>query len=230
MSSIVEKVSSVSSAGKKGTPKKSKTDRENMLHGTPGKLRPGFKIFNDHELSAKKTKTPTKNRRSLAPLQPTADDENVLVGRNIPSDKEQDGEKNSKVERTESAGVNPSVNQLKEKDSLSGNDAISLLEEADDKSHESHQMEQKQDNSEQDTLVIDALAIMKATEVVGDSYWKQLAEERRLALQETLDENDKLYDEIDELKKRNKEMREKLDELECYKMLYLSSKSGDSAE
>jgi len=215
MSSIVEKVSSVSSAGKKGTPKKSRTDRENMLNGTPGKLRPGFKIFNDHDLSAKKTKNPTKNRRSLAPLQPTADDDNVLTGRNIPSDKEQGCEKISKLEQTESISIS---------------DAISLLKETDDTCHEFHQLGQKQDNSEQDTLVIDALALMKATAVVGDSYWKELAEERRLALQETLDENDKLYDEIDELKKRNKEMSEKLDELACYKILYLSSKSGDSAE
>lgn len=69
-------------------------------------------------------------------------------------------------------------------------------------------------------LVEDAITLMKATETVNDSYWKTIAEERRIALEETLSENDKLYDEIDTLKEENKRLKKELSEAEYFKILY----------
>lgn len=224
MSTLVEKSSSLSSPvlSKKGTPKKTKVNKENPSSGTPtGKLRHNFKIFNDVDSSTKKTTTPKNSRRSLAPIQLTAGDENVLTGRNVSFDAGKDCEKILKIDHSELPVV-----EVKEPENLLVSDALALLHETEG-IHVSQQEEQEQEYPT-DSLVTEALAIMKATEVAGDDYWKELAEERRLALEETLDENDKLYDEIDELKKQNEEIKKKLSEMECYKMLYLSGKNEEA--
>ena len=61
---------------------------------------------------------------------------------------------------------------------------------------------------------------MKKTDKVDDSYWKTIAEERRIALEETLSENERLYDSVDKLETENSALKQQLSDLECYKMLY----------
>ena len=80
--------------------------------------------------------------------------------------------------------------------------------------------ENKDETNTDDQLVQEALQLMKQTEKVDDSYWKNIAEERREALEETLAENEKLYDEVDKLTQENGDLKQQLSEAECYKILY----------
>ena len=73
---------------------------------------------------------------------------------------------------------------------------------------------------ESDKLIEDALALMKATEKETDSYWKKMAEERRIALEETLEENETLYNELDEKNAEIDRLKKALSDAECYKLLY----------
>jgi len=231
MSTLVNKNTFSPSLSKKGTPKKTNANKENMLGGgvgTPvltasnGKLKGQFKIFSDNIPASAGKKGKNAKRRSLAPLQPTVDGENILTGREVTS-----GDSPVKTTPDDVAEIADAETQ-----SLATS-ALVLLEETEE--------EEKNDEvsstatatvtatttSEEpstDTLVDEALMLMKTTEVVEESYWKELAEERRLALEETLDENDKLYDEIDRLKQENDELKEQLTEANSYKVLCLSEK------
>ena len=73
---------------------------------------------------------------------------------------------------------------------------------------------------ESDKLIKDALALMKSTEKETESYWKKMAEERRIALEETLDENETLYNELDEKNAEIERLKKALSDAECYKLLY----------
>ena len=73
---------------------------------------------------------------------------------------------------------------------------------------------------ESNELVDKALSLMKATENADEIYWETIAEERRLALEETLSENEKLYGDIDKLKEENAQLKKELNDVICYKLLY----------
>lgn len=180
-----------------------KTSRKNasILMASNGRLKGQFKIMSDDEIANNKGKMDKKHfgkRRSLAPLQQSVEGKNILTG-HVPRETMKDIiTENAPVEETQDKKVDINKNFV--------------LEGVDEK------VEQKE------TLVEDALNLMKTTEQIGEGYWKSIAEERRLALEETLEENDKLYDEIDGLKQENGKIRKSLSEMECYKMLYLQSK------
>ena len=70
-----------------------------------------------------------------------------------------------------------------------------------------------------DELAEEALALMRS-EPSQEQYFKEIAEQRRLALEETLKENEELYDEIDTLKQKCTELETALSEAETYKLLY----------
>ncbi|XP_065070972.1 geminin-like [Rhopilema esculentum] len=72
-----------------------------------------------------------------------------------------------------------------------------------------------------DSLAEEALALMRS-EPSQEQYFKTIAEERRLALEETLKENEELYDELDSLKERYAYLEKALNEAENYKILYLA--------
>ena len=85
------------------------------------------------------------------------------------------------------------------------------------------------DSSEQ-SLANEALKLMRS-EPAPEAYWKELAEERRTALEEALQENEKLYGEIDILKERCDKLETALSEAEYYKLLYaalLEQINGDN--
>ena len=240
MTTLVQKTLAFSpSLNKKATPKKTHANKENMLagSGTPasgnGKLKQPFKIFSDTTAESEGSGKKGRNgkRRSLAPLQPTAEGGHVLTGRVVLESTAEDLKPRTE---TTTAPV------LEKSDDSLVREALDVFEEA----------ENEQENADNDAgtphspvkvtpelvkLVNDAAALMEATGEEGEeSYWKQLAEERRLALEETLDENDKLYDEIDRLREENDGMKKDLNELNGYKILYLNAvKDGlvdDSAD
>ena len=167
----------------------------------------GFTIFCDEVSGPQKQKerksVKTGKRRGLTPLQQSVVGENVLARREIDDygTKGHCGEKGH-------AKISEYLNkpQLEVKDELSGQ--LNKNAVAND--------------TAASTLVDDALSLMKSTEEVGESYWKTIAEDRRLALEETLEENDRLYSDIDKLQSELEESKRYLSELESYKMLYLS--------
>ena len=87
-------------------------------------------------------------------------------------------------------------------------------------SHSSTKHEDESSTEESGKLIEDALALMKGTEKETDSYWKKMAEERRIALEETLEENETLYNELDEKNAEIDRLKKALSDAECYKLLY----------
>ncbi|XP_057289760.1 geminin-like [Hydractinia symbiolongicarpus] len=164
-----------------------------------GKHKP-FKILTDDEIAiinSKKSgsgsgkKPKTAKRRSLATLQQSAQGKGTLVGQN--------------------------------RDTFSIKEAFSRkgFKKLEEPLHKNRVSESSSEGTDvEKDLVEDAITLMKATETVNDSYWKTIAEERRLALEETLNENDKLYDEIDALKEENEKLKKELNEAEYFKILY----------
>ncbi|XP_012565110.1 geminin [Hydra vulgaris] len=80
-------------------------------------------------------------------------------------------------------------------------------------------------NLKNDNLVDKAILLMKATESTNEKYWQKIAEERRLALEETLSENEKLYTDIDNLKEENERLKKELSECIYFKVLYENIKT-----
>lgn len=185
-----------------------------------------FKILSDDEIQkekkggSSKSKNKSNKRKSLATLQPTSDGQGKLTGNGRESvlsikeafKRKQDTKHLSKnvdvkvtpveVENPLPQAVNSKLEDIKEPSTIT----------KDEKSVDETNLD--------DQLVQEALQLMKQTEKVDDSYWKNIAEERREALEETLAENEKLYDEVDKLTQENVDLKQQLSEAECYKILY----------
>jgi len=199
---------------RKGTP---------LLSSSNGRMKAQFKIMSDDEIAASmgkfddgmaaaSPKVKTAKRRSLAPLQQSVDGKDILTGygRNISTIKdvmlpEKDCQQSTTDKRKQNSNNTHSFNHVKEEPCFS----------------ELNEVETKERKVE-DPLIEDALDLITSTETVGEGYWKSMAEERRFALEETLFENDKLYDRIGHLEMENDRLRRSLSELECFKMLYHS--------
>ena len=76
-----------------------------------------------------------------------------------------------------------------------------------------------------DELAEEALALMRS-EPSQEQYLKEIAEQRRLALEETLKENEELYDEIETLKQKCTDLETALSEAQTYKLLYIALIEG----
>ena len=184
----------------------------------------GFKILSDEEI-AKKTPIHsqssqlskvkfTQKRRSLATLQPSSDGKGKLAGNGRESLSIKEAFKRKKDTKHTSNSSSIDVKTTNERVSENILNEIEIGEKS------------KSDES----LVNEALELMKKTEKIDDSYWKNIAEERRTALEETLSENEKLYDEIDKLSEENEKLKTLLSEAECYKLLYNNLIASDKQE
>ena len=186
-----------------------------------------FKILSDEEIQKgikgtnnSKIKNKSSKRKSLATLQPTSDGQGKLTGNGretVLSIKEafkrkQDAKhlsKNVDVKVTPFVASSPPSTLDSKLEDI--RDPSSLITEDKKVFNETNT---------DDQLVKEALQLMKQTEKVDDSYWKNIAEERREALEETLAENEKLYEEVDKLTQENTDLKQQLSEAECYKILY----------
>ncbi|KAK2574509.1 Geminin [Acropora cervicornis] len=65
------------------------------------------------------------------------------------------------------------------------------------------------------------------SETPPERYWELLAEERRLALQNALEENERLHKELEELKERNKALEEVAGQAEYFASLYQMVMEGE---
>ena len=183
-----------------------------------------IKILSDDEIQkgikstgtgSSKSKNKSNKRKGLATLQQTSDGQGKLTGNGRESTlsikdafkRKQDSKHLAKnvdvkvtpvVVNTPPSTVNSKLQDIKEPSSTITED---------------------QKNTD-DQLVQEALQLMKQTEKVDDSYWKNIAEERREALEKTLAENKKLYDKVEKLTQENEDLKQQLSEAECYKILY----------
>ena len=186
-----------------------------------------FKILSDDEIqkgvnggSTSKThlKNKSNKRKSLATIQPTSDGQGKLTG----NGREQTlSIKEAFKRKTESKHVSKNIDvKVTPATTISSADKVGLSV-ATPKCEDSKEIESiKEEVGNDDQLIQDAILLMKQTEKVDDSYWKNIAEERREALEEALTENEKLYEAVDGLTEENTELKQTLSELECYKILY----------
>jgi len=70
-------------------------------------------------------------------------------------------------------------------------------------------------------LAEEALNLLRS-EPSNEDYYRDIAEQRRQALEETLRENEELFDELDRMKQKCGELEKALNEAESYKLLYLA--------
>ncbi|XP_074643359.1 uncharacterized protein LOC141900382 [Tubulanus polymorphus] len=73
----------------------------------------------------------------------------------------------------------------------------------------------KQQESQQDADLAEAHELM-VQETIPETYWKEIAEQRRAALAEALQENEKLHKSIEKLEIENSELKEMADQAEYY--------------
>ena len=72
-----------------------------------------------------------------------------------------------------------------------------------------------------DKLAEEALHLLRS-ESSSEEYYKDIAEQRRLALEEALRENEELYDEVEKMKEKCAVLENALNEAESYKLMYLA--------
>jgi len=169
-----------------------------------GSMPKAFKIMSDEEaalIKSSKGKVDSEpgkvmKRKSLATLQLSTQGKGALAG-----------------QHRESLSIKDSFKKKKEK-SIKKEKKSAIIETISESNTESCSSE------DTDNLINDAITLMKATEKVDDTYWKSLAEDRRIALEESLQENEKLYDEIDALEIENNKLKQDVSNNECYKLLY----------
>ncbi|XP_023230276.1 geminin-like [Centruroides sculpturatus] len=121
----------------------------------------------------KVVKAKIKNRKSLSTLQPSADNQSVLVGSNgiVDLNLKKSGLK-------ENISLNTKENELSSLKEVSKKDAVENAKE------------------------------LMCNPEISAEYWKILAEERRVALEAALKENEDLRDQIEVLETENSQLRE----------------------
>ncbi|PFX26180.1 Geminin [Stylophora pistillata] len=85
------------------------------------------------------------------------------------------------------------------------------------------------DSSDSDTAVSSARKLVNclSKDPPPERYWELLAEERRLALQEALEENERMHKELEELRERNKSLEEIAGQAEYFASLYQMVMEGE---
>jgi len=185
-----------------------------------------IKILSDDEIQkgikstgSSKSKNKSNKRKGLATLQPTSDGQGKLTGNGRESTLSiKDAFKRKQDTKHLAKNVDVKVTPVANTPPPTVNSKIQDIKEPSSTITEDQKNTNKINTDDQ--LVQEALQLMKQTEKVDDSYWKNIAEERREALEETLAENEKLYDEVDKLTQENGDLKQQLSEGECYKILY----------
>ncbi|BFY99305.1 hypothetical protein BsWGS_02345 [Bradybaena similaris] len=161
-------------------------------------------------------------RKTLQTLQLSATGKVLNGGKNYTVQQKESLENKKKaVLHEESQDLKPShssiLAQIYEDSSISEGIPVTLcsrLTQTDDSLledllQERHQRENDVDDSGRESGYIDAEAYdLMVKEEVSETYWKELAEERRRALKESLAENQNLYARLENLVEENKKLRE----------------------
>ncbi|CAH3175994.1 unnamed protein product, partial [Porites evermanni] len=185
-----------------------------------GKIKP--KSFSSALYSSPTRKTKlqgleNEKRKTLQVLQPTASGDGTLVGsRGVIRHKETKSKKNKTP-----------VLQLKQqklKIPASGSSTSTCTDSSD--SDTAGSSVKKDTKKLQSDVNEEAISLM-VSDPAPERYWELLAEERRLALQEALEENERLYKEMEELKEQNKTLQEIAGQAEYFASLYQMVMEGE---
>ncbi|XP_068678505.1 geminin-like isoform X3 [Montipora foliosa] len=192
---------------------------------TTGLLSPSRKLRGDSKIKPKsfssvlysspsgKTKTSQKlgvekeKRKTLQVLQPAANGDGTLVG---------------------SRGV-IRQNETKLKIQDSGSSSSSTVR-SDSSDSDSAKKSVKKSTKSLESDVNEKSGALMVSDPPPERYWELLAEERRLALQEALEENERLHKELEEMKEKNKALEEIAGQAEYFASLYQMVMEGEVPE
>jgi len=191
--------------------------------GGEGKLKPKSFSTNLYASPTRKTKpnvVDKEKRKTLQVLQPTASGDGTLVGsRGVVRRQEM------KSKKSKSPTLKLKQQKLKIPSTSSGNSSSTTCTDSSD-SDTALSLAKKNTKSLQNEVIDEAVALM-VSDPPPERYWELLAEERRLALQEALEENEKLHKELEELRERNKTLEEVAGQAEYFASLYQMVMEGE---
>ncbi|XP_028406327.1 uncharacterized protein LOC114528812 [Dendronephthya gigantea] len=160
-----------------------------------------------------------EKRTSLKVLQPSADGQKLLVGGTSGRKTKRDTQKPKKRTQQRNA-LSSTQKQLKH--------YLSKQSEEDETKSSSSEVENaitsvavRPDVASSSDEVLSLMVLDQAPE----KYWELLAEERRKALEETLEENMKLYEIIENLKAENSALKEKASNTDYFATMYKITKN-----
>ncbi len=157
----------------------------------------------------------TAKRRGLATLQPSTSGKGSVVGGQREDNIFTDLQKKKKSGNVFSWTVKQDTPPKKGSTPLKKTESISTQTDFDE-------WLSLADIPEKDSLAEEAVQLLRSESSSKEDYFKEIAEERRLALEETLKENEELCDEVDSLKAKCEKLEQALSEAENYKLLYIS--------
>ncbi|KAJ7386973.1 hypothetical protein OS493_003935 [Desmophyllum pertusum] len=189
--------------------------------GGEGKIKPKSFSTSLYASPTRKTKpsgVEKEKRKTLQVLQPTASGDGTLVGSRVVT--------RHHVMKSKSKTSSSKLKQQKLKiPSIPGSSSSNTCTESSDSDSAASSVK-KNTKSLQDEVIDDAVALM-VSDPPPERYWELLAEERRLALQESLEENERLHKEMEELKERNKTLEEVAGQAEYFASLYQMVMEGE---
>ncbi|KAL9981389.1 hypothetical protein ACROYT_G010088 [Oculina patagonica] len=190
--------------------------------GGEGKMKPKSFSTSLYASPTRKTKpsgVEKEKRKTLQVLQPTASGDGTLVGsRGVVRQHEM------KSKKSKSSSLKLKQQKLKIP-SPSGSSSSTACTDSSD-SDTSVSSGKKSTKSMQSEVIDDAVALM-VSDPAPERYWELLAEERRLALQEALEENERLHKELEEIRERNKSLEEVAGQAEYFASLYQMVMEGE---
>ncbi|XP_068750224.1 geminin-like [Montipora capricornis] len=205
---------------------------------TTGLLSPSRKLRGDSKIKPKsfssvlysspsgKTKTSQKlgvekeKRKTLQVLQPAANGDGTLVGSRGVIRQNETKQKKTPLSK---------LKQQKLKIQDSGSSSSSTVRSDSSDSDSAKKSVKKSTKSLESDVNEKSVALM-VSDPPPERYWELLAEERRLALQEALEENERLHKELEEMKEKNKALEEIAGQAEYFASLYQMVMEGEVPE
>ncbi|KAK3091969.1 hypothetical protein FSP39_024089 [Pinctada imbricata] len=160
------------------------------MHGTEDASDPHFTLNEQEPI--------VQNRKTLQVLQVSANDNQILVGKdNIITAKNEKGKSNSHLKK-----IVPKQKPV----SVFEDPAEHLRRKSyDDKAVQTEKERMKRLSEAGEDIDQEVFELM-VQEEVPESYWKEVAEQRRVALNDSLHENEMLHKEIEDLKDENSKL------------------------
>ncbi|XP_022789724.1 geminin-like [Stylophora pistillata] len=187
-----------------------------------GKIKPksfSTRLYSSPTRKTKPSGVEKEKRKTLQVLQPAASGNGTLVGsRGVVRHNEMKLKK----------GKSPSSKLKQQKIKIphkSGNSSSSTCADSSD-SDTAVSSARKNTKSSHGESLDEAVALM-VSDPPPERYWELLAEERRLALQEALEENERMHKELEELRERNKSLEEIAGQAEYFASLYQMVMEGE---
>lgn len=163
-----------------------------------------------------------EKRKTLQVLQPAANGDGTLVGSRGVIRQNETKQKKTKTPLSK-------LKQQKLKIQDSGSSSSSTVR-SDSSDSDSAKKSVKKSTKYLESDVNEKSVALMVSDPPPERYWELLAEERRLALQEALEENERLHKELEEMKEKNKALEEIAGQAEYFASLYQMVMEGEVPE